>query len=220
MKFKAILFDTYGTLFDVHTVVKICNELYPGKGEQISYLWRLKQVEYAMQSQLMGRYADFYQLTNQSLKYAVEASGFTLTDEAERILMDTYLKLNVYRETKQVLAYLKEKGYILAIFTNGPKQMIAPLLAHHRLNHLFDDVISVDEIKQYKPAMASYHYATNKLGINREQILFLSSNTWDVAGAKNYGFSTAWVNRKGNVIEHPDLAPDVVIQDLTQLIKK
>lgn len=219
MKFKTILFDAYGTLFDVHTVIETCDKLYPERGESISHLWRLKQIEYAMQYQLMGRYVDFYTLTNQSLKYAAEANGIDLTEHEEKVLMSAYMKLNVYDEVKEVLAYLKEKGYRLAIFTNGPKHMIDPLVSYHHMNHLFEDVISVDEIKQYKPTMASYHYAKNKMNAKREEVLFLSSNTWDIAGAKNYGFATAWVNRKGNVAEHKELQPNVIIKSLNQLIK-
>ncbi|MBM7702399.1 haloacid dehalogenase type II [Metabacillus iocasae] len=220
MKPKAIIFDAYGTLFDVHSVVKKCNEYYPDIGQRISVLWRTKQIEYAMQHQLMGRYVDFYELTKKALRYAVEACEAAMSEETEQELMNAYLQLNVYDEVKEVLTYLKEKGYTLAIFTNGPKHMIEPLVRYHRMQHLFQDVISVDEIKQYKPTMASYHYAKNKLNIEREEVLFLSSNTWDIAGAKNYGFSTAWVNRQHNVAEHLELAPNVVIQSLADLVKK
>ncbi len=219
MKFKAILFDAYGTLFDVHTVIETCEEYYPDKGTKISQLWRQKQIEYAMQSQIMGRYVDFYELTKKSLRYAVDVVDEGITPGSEEALLHAYSRLNLYSEVKQVLAYLKEKGYLLAIFTNGPKHMIDPLVAHHKLAPLFDDVISVDEIKQFKPAMASYHYAANKLEVERDEVLFLSSNPWDIAGAKNYGFSTVWVNRHQQVPEHRELTPNRVIHDLTNLVK-
>ncbi|WP_110114868.1 haloacid dehalogenase type II [Bacillus sp. CGMCC 1.16541] len=220
MKPKVLLFDAYGTLFDVDSVVKKCDELYPDIGQRISMLWRTKQIEYAMQHQLMGRYIDFYEVTKKALRYAVETCEATMSDYTEQELMDAYLQLNVYEEVKEVLTYLKEKGYILAIFTNGPKQMIEPLVRHHRMQHLFDEVISVDEIKQYKPTMASYHHAKNKLNVEREEVLFFSSNSWDIAGAKNYGFSTIWVNRQQNVNEHPELAPNMVVHSLREMVKK
>ncbi|MCT2535265.1 haloacid dehalogenase type II [Aquibacillus koreensis] len=214
---KAILFDAYGTLFDVQSVTAKLEGFYPGNGANISETWREKQIEYSFLRQLMGNYISFFEVTKDALCYAVEKHGETLRDHQEKSLLQTYLHLSPYPEVKGVLSQLTEQK--LAIFSNGSHNMLNPLIENNRMEKSFSKIISVDEIKQYKPTVASYAYATNQLGLKKEEILFVSSNGWDISGAKNYGFNTAWINRKNLPVEKLNLPPDTIYPDLRGIIK-
>ncbi|MFP7170413.1 haloacid dehalogenase type II [Terribacillus sp. 7520-G] len=209
---KAIAFDVYGTLFDVHSVQEACDRHFPGKGEAIAAAWRNKQLEYAFLRQLMGQYEPFTNVTRDALQYTLEMHGCSYTDKLILELMDAYNRLLPYEETEEVLQYFQDRQ--LVVFSNGPDSMLKPLLGHAKLDAYFDMIISVDEIKQYKPATASYAYLLKRLDVKREELLFLSSNGWDIAGAKNFGFHTAWIDRKGTPAEKLGQAPDKVYEDL------
>jgi 2-haloacid dehalogenase len=215
-KVKAFIFDVYGTLFDVHSVIEKCNELYPNKGEAISQTWRKKQLEYSFLRQLMGRYKTFMEITRDALRYAVKEQSEDLSKENEDILMEGYLHLSHYSEVESVLKKLQHKT--LAVFSNGSHDMLDLLVENSGLSSLFDDVISIDETKQYKPTPASYNLALEKLAVKREEVLFMSSNGWDISGAKSFGFHTAWINRIGLPVEELDLAPDNIYSDLTGIL--
>ncbi|MCA0172454.1 haloacid dehalogenase type II [Bacillus sp. RAR_GA_16] len=215
---KAFVFDAYGTLFDVFSVIEKCEELYPNKGEQISQTWRKKQLEYSYLRQMMGNYRTFSEVTRDALRYAVEEVGAELTQENEESLLHAYQKLAVYEEVPQVLKNLKAKGVTLAIFSNGSHDMLDPLVKHSPLAEYLDYVISADDIKQFKPTPASYTHALTFLELKRENILFMSSNGWDISGAKNFGFHTAWINRNELPVEQLQLPPDAIYENLNAVI--
>lgn len=214
---KAFVFDVYGTLFDVTAIKKECEELYPGYGETISQTWRSKQVEYFMLRQLMGNYATLYSITHEALTYVLEENGLKSTEQNEQHLLDAYLHLPLYEEVVEVLAELKDKK--LVVFSNGSHDMLDPLIENAGLEDVFSEILSIDEIKQFKPAPASYQYAMEKLNLEKQEVLFMSSNGWDISGAKNFGFQTAWINRKNLPTEQLGLEPDSVFPDLNGLLK-
>ena len=210
---KALVFDAYGTLFDVHSVGKECNEIFPNKGDEISQSWRKKQLEYFFLRQLMERYKPFDEITKDALNYACKENGVELSEENEERLMNAYLELELFEEVENVLKELSDKK--LVVFSNGSVNMIDPLVEQSSINDYIDEVISADEIKQYKPTPAAYNHALERLDVKREEILFMSSNPWDITGAKSFGFNTAWINRKELVAEELDIQPDSVYSDLS-----
>ncbi|WP_261129266.1 haloacid dehalogenase type II [Bacillus sp. Marseille-Q3570] len=213
---KAIVFDVYGTLFDVHSVIEECEIHFPQKGEEISKVWRQKQLEYSFLRGLMGNYRPFWSITKDALKYACKSEGVELSDSIEKALLSAYLQLKPYPEVEEVLERLS--GFQLAVFSNGSEDMLHPLIEHNRLQSHFSNLISVNGIKRFKPHPDSYLYALEQLGVERHEVLFLSSNTWDIAGAKTFGFQVAWVNRTGGVMDELGVVPHHVLQDLTELI--
>ena len=214
---KAFVFDVYGTLFDVTAVKDECEKLYPGYGETISQTWRAKQVEYFMLRQLMGNYATLSSITHQALKYALKENELKSNEQNEQHLLEAYLHLPLYAEVEKVLTELKDQK--LVVFSNGSHDMLDPLIKNAGLENLFSEVLSIDEIQQFKPAQASYQYAVEKLDLENHEVLFMSSNGWDISGAKNFGFQTAWINRKNLPIEELELEPDYIFSDLNGLLK-
>jgi 2-haloacid dehalogenase len=215
MALDALVFDAYGTLFDVHSVIRLCDDLWPGKGERLSQLWRTKQLEYTWQRSLMQRYEDFTRVTEAGLRYACAALGLSLSDAQRRRLLDAYLHLATFPEVRETLATLSRLQ--LAILSNGSPAMLDPVVANAGLGGVFKAVISVDGLKRYKPAPAVYQLAFDRLGLPKEAIGFVSSNCWDACGARSYGFTTFWINRSGAPIDELGAAPDHIIQNLTEL---
>ncbi|MDL4843030.1 haloacid dehalogenase type II [Aquibacillus rhizosphaerae] len=213
---KTIIFDAYGTLYDVQSVTTTLDNFYPKKGAEISKSWREKQIEYSLLRELMGNYLSFYEITKDALLYAIEKHGETVNKQQTKTLLEVYLHLKPYPEVKGVLSQLNHQQ--LAIFSNGSHNMLDPLVKNTGMKNYFEQVISVDEIKHFKPTIAAYDYATKKLGIRKDEILFVSSNGWDISGAKNYGFHTAWINRKQLPIEKLNLTPDSIYTDLTGIL--
>jgi len=212
MPIGALVFDAYGTLFDVHSVVRRCEGLWPGKGAQLSQLWRAKQLEYTWQRSLMKRYAPFSTVTRAALAYACEALGLELTAERTEALMGEYLMLSLYPDVPHAIEQFAGKK---AILTNGSPDMIAPLVAHSGLK--LDAVLSVDKLKIYKPAPEVYGLAVKELKIPKEKIGFVSSNCWDALGAKSFGFTVYWINRLGAPVERLGFTPDKTIKSLLDL---
>ncbi|KUP05175.1 haloacid dehalogenase [Bacillus coahuilensis p1.1.43] len=213
---KAIVFDVYGTLFDVHSIVKKCEEEFGDKGQEVSLIWRQKQVEYSFLRELMGRYQPFSKITFDALKYAVSSVGIQPKEEQLLQLMAEYQHLTPYKEVETVLSSLKGKQ--LAVFSNGSRDMLEPLLNNSGLQSYFSSILSVDDRKAFKPTPTSYTAVLEELQVERKEVLFLSSNGWDISGAKSFGFQTAWVNRKGSPREQLDLQPDIEIEDLSELV--
>lgn len=213
MTIQALVFDVYGTLFDVHSVKEQAEALYPDHGEAISKRWREKQLEYSFLRQLNGQYVPFSQVTQDALRYTLLELKLHMTEEQITTLMETYLTLDVYPEVSSVLETMADKR--LVVFSNGSHDMLDPLIKQSGLADRFEHLVSVDDIKQYKPAPASYMHALNTLGLKREEILFMSSNGWDITGAKSFGFKTAWINRNGLPVEELNLDPDRIYDDLT-----
>jgi 2-haloacid dehalogenase len=214
MAAEAMVFDAYGTLFDVHSVVARCESCWPGKGAPLSQLWRAKQLEYTWQRSLMQRYVPFSTVTREALAYACEALGLALDRAREEALMQEYLRLATYPD---VAATLKKLGKKQAILSNGSPDMLLPLVERSGLR--FDAVISVDELKVYKPAPQVYELAVRKLGTEKGQIGFVSSNCWDAMGAKSYGFKVYWINRAGAPVDRLGFRPDAILGSLDEVLQ-
>ncbi len=213
---RAIVFDAYGTLFDVHSVIALCEQLWPGKGAALSALWRAKQLEYTWQRSLMRRYEDFARITEASLSYACLALGLPVDEERRLSLMGAYLKLSLFPEVRDALATLKVSKLKLAILSNGSPAMLRPLVANAGLRGLIGTVISVDQRKN-KPSPAVYRLAVERLRAPKTAIGFVSSNCWDACGAKSFGFRTFWINRTGVPVDELGATPDHVIGSLREL---
>lgn len=215
MSLKALVFDAYGTLFDVHSVIRRCEQLWPGKGERISQLWRSKQLEYSWQRSLMDRYEPFTRVTRDALEYACEALGAVLGPKEADQLMGDYLELAAYPDVPAALERLSE--HRLAILSNGSPDMLGPLVRASGMERRFASVISVDELRLFKPAPEVYQLAVRKLKLDAGEIGFVSSNCWDAIGAKAFGFSVYWINRSGAPVDRLGFAPDRVMNGLGDL---
>jgi 2-haloacid dehalogenase len=211
---EAFVFDAYGTLYDVHSVIARCESCWPGKGTQLSQLWRAKQLEYTWQRSLMQRYVPFSTVTREALSYACEALGLTLMDRHIEDLMGEYRRLATYPEVGTALRKLGKKQ---AILSNGSPDMLEPLVQHSGLR--FDAVISVDELRIYKPAPQVYELAVRKLQVSKDRIGFVSSNGWDALGAKSYGFEVYWINRAKAPLERLEFKPDAVLSSLDEILQ-
>ena len=209
---RALVFDAYGTLFDVHSVIDRCERCWPGKGAQLSQLWRAKQLEYTWQRSLMKRYAPFSQVTREALEYSCEVLNLRLEKTHAEALMDQYLNLSTFPDVKDALKKLQ--GRKLAILTNGSPDMIDPLVRNSGLR--FDAVLSVDELKIFKPAPEVYQFAVNKL--KEKDIGFVSSNCWDALGAKSFGFRVYWINRTGAPVDRLGFRPDKIGTSLNEVL--
>lgn len=210
----AFVFDAYGTLFDVHSVVRRCDAFWPGKGAALSQAWRTKQLEYTWLRSLMGRYAPFSQVTREALAWSLDFLKLEKNEKAIDALMQEYLRLDTFPDVKETLGKLKGKR--LAILSNGSPDMLDPVVAHANLR--LDAVLSVDALKVYKPAPAVYQLAVEKLKVaDRSAITFVSSNCWDAIGAKSFGFRVFWINRAGAPLDRLGFEPDGVLSTLGDL---
>ena len=215
MNLQALVFDAYGTLFDVHAVVARCDEFWPGRGAALSPLWRARQLEYTWQRSLMGRYLPFSTVTRDALAYACESLGLPLDEAKSDALMKEYSNLAPYPDVPGALAALEAGGRKLAILTNGSPDMIEPLVRHSGLQ--FDAVLSVDAVKLFKPVPQVYQLAVDRLGVSKENIGFVSSNCWDALGAKSFGFTVYWINRTGAPVDRLGFQPDALLGSLGDL---
>jgi 2-haloacid dehalogenase len=214
MSLDALVFDAYGTLYDVHSVLRRCEGFFQGRGAQLSQLWRAKQLEYTWQRSLMQRYAPFSTLTREALAYACEALGLELTAERMEALMAEYNMLSTYPDVAG--AFARFSGRKLAILSNGSPDMLEPLVEHSGL--VLDAVLSVDEARTFKPAPEVYALAVSRLKVPKERIGFVSSNCWDALGAKSYGFAVFWINRTGAPLDRLALHPDQVVKSLNEVL--
>ena len=210
---RALVFDAYGTLFDVHSVARRCDGFWPGKGAALSQLWRARQLEYSWQRSLMQRYAPFSQVTREALEYACAALGLPLERATGDALMAEYLRLSPYGDVPRALQELGAMPH--AILTNGSPDMIEPLVRSSGLR--FDHVLSVDEVKVYKPAPRVYQLAVDRLRVPKEAIGFVSSNGWDALGARSFGFRVYWINRLKAPVDRLGFEPDEMLQSLGDL---
>lgn len=212
----ACVFDAYGTLFDVHSAVGRYRERLGDKADAVSMAWRTKQLEYTWLRSLMDRYVDFWQITGDGLDFAMEANGIDDADLREE-LMNAYLTLDCYPEVPQVLHALKDAGLQTAILSNGSPRMLEAAVASAGLENLLDEVISVDTLGVFKPAMEVYQQVLHLLDVGRGQVSFQSSNAWDAAGAATFGFNVAWCNRFGQGRERLPDGPQVEMKTLSEL---
>ena len=214
MAIRGYVFDAYGTLFDVHSVVEAGRAL-TADPLALSVLWRQKQLEYTWLRSLMGRYEDFWMVTEAALRHSVKRLGLAASDADLARLMNAYHTLACFPEVPEALARLT--GRPRAILSNGAPRMLAAAVASSRLDHLVEHVISVDRVKIYKPAPAVYALGPSTLGVPAEELLFVSSNAWDVAGANAFGYRVAWCNRAGAPEEELGVRADYVVTNLSEL---
>ena len=212
---RALVFDAYGTLFDVHSVIAECERRCPGRGAELSKLWRQKQLEYTWLRSLMGRYEDFERVTSDALSHSGAALGLTLDGEARSALMNAYLHLSPYAEVPGALSSLASRKR--AILSNGSPRMLEAVVGNAGLAGAFDAILSVDALKVFKPHPSVYQLAVDRLGVAAAEIGFVSSNFWDVSGAASFGFRTFWINRAGNVPDELGFRPVAVVSGLDQL---
>ncbi len=216
MPARAFVFDAYGTLFDVHAAIGRHREAVGGEADRFSEIWRTKQLEYSWTLTLMGHYESFWELTGRALDFAL--ARFPQVDRSLRIsLLDAYLKLDAYPDARPALAQLKATGLATAILSNGSTDMLESAVKGAALHDVLDHVISVDAVRIFKPSLAVYDLAINALGVAPNEIVFVSSNRWDIAGASNAGLKPVWVNRAGNPSEYPGFNPVETISGLGQL---
>jgi len=213
MALQALVFDAYGTLFDVHGVIRRCEEFWPGKGAALSQLWRAKQLEYTWQRSLMRQYAPFSRVTQEALEYSCVALQLSLDGSRVEALMQEYRKLAMYPEVALALAKLNVKQ---AILSNGSPDMLDPLVAHSGLK--FDAVLSVDEVKVFKPAPEVYQLAVDRMRVPKESIGFVSSNCWDALGAKSFGLRVFWINRLKAPVDRLGFKPDAIVGSLGEVL--
>lgn len=213
---KACVFDAYGTLFDVHSAVGRHRSRLGENADQVSALWRTKQLEYTWLRSLMQRHADFWQVTADALDYAMDA--FDIADPGLREdLLQAYLRLDCYPEVRQVLGVLKQAGLRLAILSNGSPPMLEAGVASAGIDQLLDANLSVESVGIFKPDPRVYQLAVDQLGVTAEQISFQSSNAWDAAGAASFGFKVAWINRFSQRRERLPAVPHAELQSLAEL---
>ena len=215
---KAIAFDAYGTLFDVFSITALAEALFPGKGETLAQVWRLKQLQYSMLRSLMGRHRDFWRLTEDGLVYAAKSLGLDLTPDKRARLLEAYLTLTAFPDVKPGLGTLKRRGLRLAILSNGEPKMLEAAARSAGIVDLLDEILSVEEVKIFKPSPRVYHLAAEHLRVRPVEVGFVSSNCWDVAGAASAGLETFWIQRRAT--EPPEelgFTADHTVRTITDL---
>ena len=213
---KAIIFDAYGTLFDVNSAAEKCKDKIGDKWEGFANYWRTTQLEYTWLRSLMNRHKDFWQVTEDSLDKSMKT--YNIDSSMKNELLDLYKKLSPFKEVPEVLKLLKERNFKLAILSNGTPSLLKELVKSNKLDNIFDDLFSIEEVGIYKPDSKVYDMPINKYQIKKEEIVFLSANTWDVSGGGNYGYNSIWVNRNNNIFDNLDFKPKIQITDLKQLL--
>ena len=216
MKTKAVVFDAYGTLFDVNSAAKRCKDKIGAKWETFANFWRTTQLEYTWLRSLMKRHKNFWDITEDSLDKSMKV--FNIDKNMKNELLSLYKTLSPYPEVKGVLEDLKKKNFKLAILSNGTPDLLNELVESNKLNNLFDDLFSIEEVKIYKPDPRVYELPIKKYKIKSDEITFLSANTWDVSGGGNFGYNSIWVNRHNSVFDILDFQPKNEISNLTQLL--
>jgi len=215
---KAVLFDVYGTLLDVYSVALTAEQMFPGEGEKFARLWRDKQIEYSRLVSMSGRYRPFWQLTRDALQFCAEALGLALDTGGEDRLMNQYRHLSAFPENRAVLRTLADRGVRCGVLSNGDPEMLAVSIRSAGLSDLLDPVLSVHATRRFKTDPAAYALGPVALGLPACEILFVSSNCWDVVGAAWYGFTTLWVNRAGAPLERLGQEPTRIGRSLHDVL--
>ena len=214
---KAIIFDAYGTLFDVNSAAEKCKDKIGDKWEGFANFWRITQLEYTWLRSLMKRHKDFWQITEDSLDKSMKA--FNIDPKMKKELLNLYKVLSPFKEVPKTLKTLKERNFKLAILSNGTPSLLNELVKSNNLNDLFNDLFSIQEVGIYKPDSKVYDMPIKKYKIEKNEVVFLSANTWDVSGGGNYGFNSIWVNRNNSIFDNLDYKPRNEIKNLNELTK-
>jgi len=214
---KAIIFDAYGTLFDVNSASEKCKDKIGDKWEDFANYWRTTQLEYTWLRSLMNRHKDFWQITEDSLDKSMQT--FKIDSLMRNELLDLYKVLSTFSEVNEVLSKLKEKNYKLAILSNGTPFLLNELVKSNNLENIFDNIFSIEEVKTYKPNPKVYNIPIKKYQIEKKEVAYLSANTWDVSAGGNYGFNPVWVNRNNTIFDNLDYVPKYQIKHLGDLLE-
>ena len=215
---EAFAFDAYGTLFDVFSVTALCEELFPGSGDALAQRWRAKQLQYSLLRSLMGRHRDFWLVTEDALAYAARSLELDLTAARRARLMDAYLTLEAFPDVRPGLEALRDRGLRLAILSNGEPRMLEAAARSAGIDTLLDTIISVEDVKIFKVSPRVYNLGLERLEVGRPALGFVSSNSWDIAGAASAGLTTFWIQR--SAAEPPEelgFAADRVVSAITDL---
>ena len=204
---RAVVFDAYGTLFDVYSVGLLAEQLFPGRGEALSVMWRDKQIEYTRLVSMSGQYKPFWELTRAALRFSAQRLALSLDGAVEERLMNQYRHLSAFPENLDVLRELKSRGIPTAILSNGDPEMLGVAVKSAGFADCLDHVLSVHAVRKYKTDPAAYALGPQALARPAKQILFVSSNGWDAIGATWFGYTTLWVNRHGLPLEQLDTVP-------------
>ena len=213
---KAIIFDAYGTLFDVNSAAEKCKSKIGDKWESFANYWRTTQLEYTWLRSLMNRHKDFWKITEDSLDKSMKA--FKIETSMKNELLELYKILSTFPEVTEVLKKLKEKNYKLAILSNGTPSLLNELVKSNNLDNIFNDIFSIEEVKVYKPDSKVYDIPIKKYQIKKNEVAYLSANTWDVSAGGNYGFNPVWINRSNNIFDNLDYKPQNEIGNLKELL--
>ena len=213
---KAIIFDAYGTLFDVNSAAEKSKEKIGSKWENFSNYWRTTQLEYTWLRSLMKKHKDFWQITEDSLNKSMKVFDIDIAMKNE--LLELYKVLSLYPEVRETLKLLKNKNYKLAILSNGTPSLLNKLISKNSLEGIFDNIFSIEEVGIFKPDSKVYDIPVKQYKIKKEEIAFLSANTWDVSGGGNYGFNAIWVNRNKSIFDSLDYSPKIQIANLKDLL--
>ena len=216
MSIKSVVFDAYGTLFDVNSAAEKCKDKIGVKWEGFANFWRTTQLEYTWLRSLMKRHKNFWSITEDSLDKSMKVFNIDIAMKNE--LLNLYKTLSPYPEVKEVLNSLKKKNYKLSILSNGTPSLLNELVKSNDLENIFDDLFSIEEVGIYKPDSKVYDMPIKKYQIKSEEVAFLSANTWDVSGGGNYGYNSIWVNRNKAIFDNLDYKPKNEITNLTQLL--
>ena len=215
-KAKAIIFDAYGTLFDVNSAANSCKKEIGENWESFSNYWRTTQLEYTWLRSLMDRHKDFWTITEDSLDKSMKKFNINLS--LKKDLLSLYKKLSTFPEVIDVLKKLKNEKVKLAILSNGTYDLLEELVVKNQLENIFDDIFSIEDVKVFKPNSKVYNLPIKRYNFEKEEVFFLSSNTWDVSGAGNFGFNAIWVNRNHSIFDNLDFKPKIEIKNLSELI--
>ena len=214
---KAIIFDAYGTLFDVNSAAEKCKDKIGDKWEGFANYWRTTQLEYTWLRSLMSKHKDFWQITEDSLDKSMKAFNIDASMKLE--LLNLYKTLSPFKEVPEILSSLKEKKIKIAILSNGTPALLHELVKTNNLENIFDDIFSIEQVGIYKPHSKVYDMPIKKYQIQKNEVTFLSANTWDVSGGGNYGYNSIWVNRNNNIFDNLDYKPSHVVKNLKELLE-
>ena len=223
--YKLIAFDAYGTLFDVYSVGALANELFPGRGQELSLMWRDRQIEYTRLVSMSDPnpkgsqyYLPFWELTMRSLRYVCKRMGLELTPQGEKRLMKQYARLTSFEDSLSVLKKIKERGIATAILSNGSREMLSTVVESNGLKPYLDKVVTVEDIRLFKTAPQAYELLLTTFPIKKEEVLFVSSNAWDALAARWFGYDVFWVNRLNHPFEEIGEKPNFEGKPLSEVL--